>query len=218
MTDDDVLTAVRDCLTAARDRVAGERMVRSAASIISRARRRRLRQGLNTAAAVIVAVAAFTLLPGSGDHGMTRTRLAAWTVVTKPGGQLRVTIRELRDPVGLQRRLRTDGVPATVRFSSQLPRSCQYYPLTARQAFRLLSRIFPEGTNASGQTAFVINPSAVPTRVGLWINVSPPARHGPGGADFSASWTLVYASDRCPSARAPGVFSGSGGGVVGGGK
>jgi hypothetical protein len=214
MTDDDMLTAVRDCLTAARDRVAREQMARPAGAIISRARRRRLRQGLGTAAAVvIIAVAAFTLLPGSSHHGSTGARLAAWTVITKPGGQLRVTIRELRDPAGLQRRLRADGVPATIRFTSQFPRPCQYYRLPARQIFLLLSRIFPENTSASGHTAFTINPPAIPARIGLWINISPPARHGPGRAAFSASWTLVNASGRCQPGKST---SASGGGAAGG--
>jgi hypothetical protein len=211
MTDDDTLTVVRDCLAAARDRVAGEQMARPAGAIISRVRRRRLLQGL--AAAMIVAVAALALLPGSGDHGTIREKLAAWTVITKPGGQIRVTIRELRDPAGLQRRLRADGVPATIRFTSQAPRLCRYYRLPARQTFRLLSKIFPRNASASGQTAFTINPPAIPTRIGLWITVSPPARHGPDSADFSANWLLVHTSGRCPSAKAT-TFSG--GGVVGG--
>jgi hypothetical protein len=212
MTDDDMLTAVRDCLVTARDRVAGEQMVRPAEAIINRARRRRLRQGLNTAAAaVIVAVAALALLPGGGGHGTTRASLASWTVTAKPGGQLGVTIRELRDPAGLQRRLRADGVPATIRFTSQLPRPCQHYRPPIRQESRLLSRIFPQSTNASGQIAFTINPPAIPARTGLWINVSPPARHGPD-SDFSADWTLVYASGRCLPGK---PTSSAGSGVVG---
>jgi hypothetical protein len=215
MTDNDVLTAVHDCLTTARDRVAGEQMVRPAGAIINQARRRRLRQGLNGVAAVIVVAAAFALLQGSGNHGTTQARLAAWTVIAKPGGQVRVTIRELRDPVGLQRRLRADGVPAIVRFTTQFPRPCQYDRLPPSRVFRLLSRIFPRSTNARRQTAFTISPSAIPASIGLWINVSPPARHGPDSADFSASWALVYASGRCHSGKAT-IFSG--GGVVGGGK
>lgn len=218
MTDDDVLTAVRDCLITARARVAGEQMVRPAGAIINRARRRRLRQGLNTAAAalivaVIVAVA-LSALPGSGGHG-TPARLAAWTVITKPGGQISVTIRELRHPAELQRRLRADGVQATIRFTNQFPRLCQHYRLPPRQTFRLLSRIFPRTTTASDQAAFTINPSAIPARIGLWINVSPPARHGTGSAYFSADWTLVYANGRCPPGK-PTISSG--GGVTGSGK
>ena len=220
MTNDDVLTAVRDGLITARDRVAGEQMARPPGAIINRARRRRLRQGLNAAAAgiavIAVAVAAFALVPGSADHGTTPARLAAWTVMAEPGGQVSVTIRELRDPLGLQRRLRADGVPATIRFTTQFPRLCQYYRLPPNRVFRLLSSIFPRSTNASGQTAFTINLSAIPARGGLWINVSPPARHGPGRAHFSASWTLVYASGRCPAGKVPTTFSG--GGVTGSSK
>jgi hypothetical protein len=214
MTDDDVLTAVHDCLTTARDRVAGEQMVRPAEAIINRARRRRRRQGLN-AAAVIVVAAAFALLPGSGNRGTTQAKLAAWTVIARPGGQVSVTIRELRDPVGLQRRLRADGVPATVRFTTQLPRPCQHYRLPPSRVFWLLSRIFARSTNTSGQTAFTINPSAIPASIGLWINVSPPARQGSGSADFSANWTLIYARSRCHSGK---TTTYSGGGVVSRGK
>ena len=120
MNDDELLAAVRDCLTTARDRVAGEQLERPVLAIISRARRRRLRQSLTTTAtAAIVAVAAFALLlPGSSgrSHHTTSVRLAAWTVIDEPGGKIGVTIRELNDPAGLQRRLRADGVPVTIRY------------------------------------------------------------------------------------------------------
>jgi len=119
-----------------------------------------------------------------------------------------VTIRELRDPAGLQRLLRADGVPATIRFASQdplpsqLPRPCLYYRLPDREISRLTWRIFPQSTNASGQTALTINRSAIPARVGLWINVTPPAGHGPDSTAFSADLRLVYASGRCPAGKA----------------
>ena len=218
MTDDDVLTAVRDCLINARDSVAGEQMATSAGDIITRVRRRRLRYGL-AAGAMIAAATALTLLPGSGSHGggngTTPVRLAAWTVSARPGGRVRVTIRDLRNPAGLQRQLRADGVPATVRFTSQIPRPCLYYPEPARHPFRLLDRIFPQNSQAGGQTVFTINPAAIPAPIGLWINVSPPSaqtgRHSRRSVEFSASWTLVYASGRCPSSTpAPGSYSGGG--------
>jgi hypothetical protein len=222
MTDDDVLTAVRDCLINARDSVAGEQMTIPAGDIITRVRRRRLRYGL-AAAVVTAAVTALTLLPASGSHaggnGTTPVRLAAWTVSARPGGRVRVTIRDLRDPAGLQRQLRADGVPATVRFTSQIPRPCLYYPEPARHPFRLLDRIFPQNSQAGGQTVFTINRAAIPAPIGLWINVSPPraqpGRHGRRSIGFSASWTLVYASGRCPSST-PARGSYSGGGAVSG--
>ena len=222
MTDDDVLTAVRDCLINARDSVAGEQMATSAGDIITRVRRRRLRYGL-AAATVIAAVMALTL-PGSGSHGgangTTPVRLAAWTVSARPGGRVRVTIRDLRNPAGLQRQLRADGVPATVRFTSQTPRPCLYYPEPARHPFRLLGRIFPQNSQAGGQTVFTINPAAIPAPIGLWINVSPPSaqpgQHGRRSVEFSASWTLVRASGRCPSSNpARGSYSGGGAGYSG---
>ncbi len=192
-------------------------MTRPARDIITRARRRRVRHGVAAAAAaaVIAVVVALTLLPGSGGHGPSPVRLAAWNVATRPGGKLIVTIRELRDPAGLQRRLRADGVPATVRFTSQNPRLCLYYPLSSRRAFRLLARIFPQNSSTRAQTAFTINPAAIPARIAPWITVSAArTQHGPRSTEFSASWTLVYASGHCHAGRRPKGYSG--GGVVGG--
>jgi hypothetical protein len=134
--------------------------------------------------------------------------LTAWTVARKPGGDVQVTIRELRDPAGLQRRLRADGVPATIRFTSQiprpsqLPRDCLYYRRPPGQVARLLDRIFPPSASVGRQTAFTINPPAIPARAGLWINVRPPAGRGPDSGVFSASLRLVYASGHCPAGKA----------------
>jgi hypothetical protein len=168
---------------------------------------------------VIAAVAAPALLPSNSGNGVSPARLAAWTVTTEPGGKLTVTIRELRDPAGLQRELRADGVAATVRFTGQTPRQCLYYPLSPREAFRLQARIFPQTSNTSGQTAFTINTAAIPARIGLWMTVSAPraqaAQDGLRSTDFAATWTLVYASGRCPPTKSAQSFSG--GGVVGSG-
>jgi hypothetical protein len=200
-----------DKLTAAvRQSVGGVHMSVPAEDIISRARAIRSRRQIPAAAAALTVAAgaalAVTSLAAPGHPAPVQ--LTAWTVAKKPGGAVQVTIREMRDPAGLQRRLRADGVPVTVRFASQvplrsqLPGDCLYYPLPPHQIARLMDRIFPQSTNASGQTAFTVNPSAIPARAGLWINVTPPARHGPGSAVFSADWRLVYASGRCPSGKA----------------
>lgn len=211
MTDDDTLTAVRDCLTAARDRVAGEQLARPAGAIISRSRCRRLRQGLSTAvaAAVIVAVVASAQLPGSGGQGAIPVRLAAWTVIHQPGGQIAVTIRELRDLAGLQRQLRADGVPALVQFSSFGPRSApRHHPCVypghfppARRDPGLMGRILPQRKNASRQIAFTINPSAIPAHIGLWIRVKPP----PANSDvFLDSMELIFFGACKPGKRVAG--------------
>src|SRR5262249_26163750 len=107
---------------------------------------------------------------------------------------------------------------------SQLPRSCLNYPMPTGQlrdqgghlagpGVGLWERILQDATTRGSQTMFTIHPSAIPAGAGLWINVSPPAQHGPGSDFSSAAVRLVYASGRCPSAKAP---TSSDIGVVGG--
>ena len=58
------------------------------------------------------------LVPGSG--GSTGTaQLTAWTVTRQADGNITITIRQLKDPAGLQATLRADGVPASVTFARQ---------------------------------------------------------------------------------------------------
>ena len=221
MKDDELLAAVRDCLTTARDRVAGEQLERPVLAIMRRARRRRLRQSLSTTVtAAIVAVAAFALLlPGSGDNGTTSARLAAWTVVGEPGGKIGVTIRELNDPAGLQRRLRADGVPVTIRYMPDFggkrdaDRSlhlCLYRPGGDR-LYNTMMRILPIRSLPRGQIAFTIKASAIPAGLALWIEVETTTRNDPLGAHYTAMVNLVHLHGPCPTFKAGGSSWGFGG-------
>ncbi len=222
MNDEELLATVRDCLTAARDRVAAEQLERPVLAIIRRARRRRLRQGLSTTVtAALVAVAAFALLPGSGgrSHRATSVRLAAWTVIDEPGGKIGVTIRELDDPAGLQRRLRADGVPVTIRYmpdsggKRDADRSlhlCLYRPGGDR-LFATMSRILPIRSLPRGQIAFTIKPSAIPAGLALWIAVETTTRNDPLGARYTAMVNLVHLHGPCPTFKAAGSSWGFGG-------
>jgi len=73
-----------------------------------RSRRRRLAVPalIGVAAAAVAAAVALALVPGSpARHGGSQgggATLAAWSVIKEKHGLLRVTIRELRDPVGLR--------------------------------------------------------------------------------------------------------------------
>jgi hypothetical protein len=70
--------------------------------------------------------------------------VAAWTVARQTNGSIQVTIRELRDPAGLQATLRdpaslqatlrADGVPASVTFSGQPNPACRGYPFNSAPA------------------------------------------------------------------------------------
>ena len=83
------------------------------------------------AAALAVVAAAATavtmLLPGHQPSRPVTARLAAWTVVKQADGTVYVTVRELRDPAGLQRTLRADGIPASVTFTGQPNPACRPY-------------------------------------------------------------------------------------------
>ncbi len=50
-----------------------------------------------------------------GGKAVTVTT-AAWTVHRAPNGTITVNVKQLRDPAGLQRTLREEGVPAYVRY------------------------------------------------------------------------------------------------------
>jgi len=115
-----------EVITAVKASYAGIHMDVPLDVIVRRGRRLRARRrlpGLAAAAGIVaaLALAVAALVPGSGSArapgGSTGTeRLAAWTVVSQPGGSVKVTLRwpHIRDVAGLQDRLRAHGIPARV--------------------------------------------------------------------------------------------------------
>ena len=123
--------------------------------------RRRLPGVAGAAAAVAGAVlAGTTLLPAGHPSGV---RLAAWTVTRQANGTIKVTIRELRDPAGLQSKLRADGIPASVTFSSKPNPACQEYP--GKWDLNKAGVQSP----SSGPYVLTIHPSALPRGAGVQI-------------------------------------------------
>jgi hypothetical protein len=135
-------------------------------------------------AAVIVGVIA--LLPAS--HQASRqpgAQLAAWTVV-KQAGNVYVTIRQFRDPAGLQTRLRADGVPASVTFTGQQNPACQPYPYRPGLLQKVIS------ARHEGQSHLtIIHLSALPSGAGLRFVSS---IHG---TDETVDTDLVQSSAQC---------------------
>jgi hypothetical protein len=181
MNDDQLITAVKKSVTGVHMHVPTEQIVSRSRAV--RARRRI--PGLAAALAVVAgtAVAVTALLPASHQASV---QLAAWTVARQADGTVSVTIRELRDPAGLQRTLRVDGVPASVTFFGQLPRSCQRYPAGTA----LINRVFTV-RHAGRFPVMVIHPSALPGGAGVEIN--PPAQQ----PIISVAIGLVRASPQC---------------------
>ena len=193
MNDDELITMLRE----QRDKVPMNTPVEQ---IISRGRVVRARRrvpvvagALGAAAAVAFAVTA--ALPASHPASGPGAQLAAWTVAKQADGSIRVTIRELRDPAGLQHTLRADGVPASVTFTGQRDPVCQGYPGGGSQSQRrhLLSSV---ATPAEGRNAMVIHPSALPSGAGLQIDALFQHYPGPRGS-FQVGVGLVQASPQC---------------------
>ena len=193
MNDDELITILRE----QRDKVPMNTPVEQIISRgrVVRARRRVPAVAGAVGAAAAVAFAVTAALPASHPASGPGAQLAAWTVARQADGSIRVTIRELRDPAGLQHTLRADGVPASVTFTGQRNPACRGYPGGGSQSQRrhLLSSV---ATPAGGHNVMVIYPSALPSRAGLQIDAL--FRHYPGPrGSFQVGVGLVQASRQC---------------------
>jgi hypothetical protein len=168
--------------------------------IISRGRAVRARRripgvagGLAVAAAVALGVTALVPSSHQASHPGS-AQLTAWTVTKTSGDTIRVTVRELRDPAGLQGKLRADGLPVNVSFSGPpLNQVCQ--PLNVpRATLRAVAHV--QGHGRSGELVFHVSAIPAGDGVSLFINQNPPAQPGyvlPVGIAVG----LVHASPRC---------------------
>ena len=217
MNDNDLITAVRESFTGVHTATPVEQIMRRSRAV--RARRRTTGLAGAVALAAAAALAVTTLLPG-GHQASPRppaAQLAAWTVTRQADGSIRVTIRELRNPAGLQNKLRQDGVPASVTLLGRQNPSCQRYPASRALAHRVFSRTLevippprqgpPTGTPLSRigvVVVMLIHPSALPSGTGVQLATSftllPPVAAN-GGVEHVArlgtELNLVYASPAC---------------------
>jgi len=202
MNDTTLSAAVKDQLTAVHDALSTVHLAIPASEIIARGRKRRTRHRRTAwagagAIAAGLALAVAALVPGSGTHTANRTgavRLTAWTVVKLADGDIYVQIRQLRDPAGLQARLRADGVPASVTFDDQTNPACRPYPAD----MALLERVFPQsyrsGPPPSPDGVIVISPAHLPAGAG--VRLAATFSQPPATGDVDAP-LLVQASPEC---------------------
>jgi hypothetical protein len=215
MNDDDLITALRK----QRRRIP---MTTPVEQIISRSRVVRARRRIPVVTGVLAlaagaAVAVTALLPTSqpSSHQPSHpahAQLAAWTVSKQADGTVFVKIREFRDPAGLQRKLRADGVPASAIFiRGQVRIHAVRCPSTAphRSACdSIKTDTYPcrQFSGGQGQLSKVVTGN--PFGVGMFIHPSALPRHA--GVQFSVprNWKphqglpqflewLVQASPRC---------------------
>lgn len=133
---------------------------------------------------------------GGGQGGVS---LAAWSVVKEPHGLLKVTIRQLRNPAGLERTLRADGVPANVRFvhhffqpsnSNDVPKGCLPPHLSSQVIAKVDEKLIPNVTVPEADAA-IIRPSALPHGIGLYLKAwaPDPARTPPPRSAWKSTWS-----------------------------
>lgn len=181
--------------------------------IVRRGRRLRARRRLpglagvaGTVAALALAVAA--LVPGGGmataPGGSSGTgRLAAWTVVSQPGGSVRVALRgyHIRDVAGLQDKLRSDGIPAKVAHIGYLRNPLKvpgcyvfrdYGPGPRGGSYaRWLKIFYGRHTGEQSNHGFWVYPSAIPPGLGVLVDIYYDGTYG---------LYLVKASPQCTGA------------------
>jgi hypothetical protein len=166
---------------------------------------------IGVAAAALAAATVLALAPGSpARHGGRQgggATLAAWSVIKEKNGLLRVTIRELRDPAGLQQMLRAAGVPSNVRFlhhyftpttsTHDLPKGCLNPRMSNEANAKLQGKIMPLDPLPIGGVAVNIRPSAIRHGIGLYVKAWAASPGTSTGAYLSLQIDLVQATPRC---------------------
>jgi hypothetical protein len=198
MNDDDLITKLREQRGTVPMTTPLEQVVSRGRAVRARRRAPMAAAAVGTAGAAALAVG--LALPAGHPAGRTGTapaaQLAAWTVTRQPGHAIRVSVRELRDPAGLQRRLRADGVPASVTFSGHANRACHGFDGGGTQAQRRhrlhsVASMVPTGHHH----VLVIHPRTLPSGAG--IEIFSFFRPGLGPHGFAISVGLVQASPHC---------------------
>ncbi len=186
MNNDHTYNAVTDRIARLRDSLGQMHPIIPASEIIARSRRRRVRRRLISgttgvlALAAGAAVAVTALLPASHPASHQRShpadaQLAAWTVTKEANGTVVIIIREFRDPAALQRRLRADGIPASVVFyPGRLPAGLS--PLRIVQFKGNPCQEYSGGENQAQNVVTgrpwheIVHPSAIPSGAGVqWV-------------------------------------------------
>jgi len=182
----------QDLKTAVREGLAGVQMRAPAADVLARGRALRARRRsllaagtISVATAAVVGVLAASAAHPAGNDAVARpgtspsaapsisASLTAWSV-TNTGGSVKVTIRQMIDPQGLQAKLRADGVRVVVTPSLAWPAAChEWRGGHYRMGSNLIRLQDRSGLPSPGGTEFVLDPSQIPSGALLWLGLPP---------------------------------------------
>jgi hypothetical protein len=196
MNDSELSSMVRESVADIRSSTPVDQIIGRGHAV--RAWRRRV---LAAAGALVVAGGAalgVTALAPSGHPAPTATgkagshpavvRLAAWTVTKQANGDIGITIRQLQHPAQLQATLRADGLPAHVSFTGNPGTVCRPRSVSGDVAMDIY-RFFER----NGSDVITIDPSVLPSGVGLNILGLPSGSSGPVALGIQT----VYTSRQC---------------------
>lgn len=186
MDDNDLLAAVREDFAGVRMNTEAEAILTGGASLRRRRHRRRAYGAGAAALCAAAAISVASLTPGSASPGPpgpspggTRdAQLTAWTVQRQPDGAVAVTIRDMLNLPGLQRKLNADGVPAVVIAGEHNPSVCRNDKAMKQDMASVIEFGRPGGPSPE-RDFFVIHPAAIPSGSKLLLDVFDNA---PGGA------------------------------------
>lgn len=151
-----------------------------------RGRRRSIVLAVGVAVAAGAAIVVPAVLPGGASRSFVTS---AWAIQRNPNGTIKVTFDDARDPAGLQRALRADGVAAYVRHLSATS-TCAYRQAGGPSEPRsIVQEVLPPPVSPNAVT---IRPSAMPKGAAVLIQVYVP---GPDTLNVAAS---LMSNDRFP--------------------
>jgi hypothetical protein len=158
-----------------------------------RARRRMITAGATAvtaaaAAAVVVTVAAPAAAPHTSASATagpssrataaspskpSQAKLDAWTVTKMDNGTLKITIREMQNPSGLQATLRADGARVVVTDSLGSPAGCDEWKggdyRMGGDVIRLANKT---GLPSPNGLEMFLRPSDIPSGAALWMGIN----------------------------------------------
>jgi hypothetical protein len=167
MNDDELTTLVKEPFADVHMTMPLDQVARRGRAVRTH---RRLLRGLTGAVALAGAAVAAVALLVPGGHPVT-PKLAAWTVTTFPDGGIKVSVDQMKDPAGLQARLRADGIPARVTFESAHCRS-EYIAHRRARVCMMQPRggLLPAGCKAADNSAnsHVLEKISTPPAIWSW--------------------------------------------------
>jgi hypothetical protein len=189
MNDEELITAVREQRAKVHSATSVEEIISRGRAVRARRRIPGVAAALAVVAGAAVAVTALVSASPPARH-QPGAQLAAWTVVKQADGNIYVTIRQFRDPAGLQTRLRADGVPASVTFTGQRNGACKLYPYGGGTG--LIGKVVSVRREGHSMLT-IINPSTLPSGAGLQFASSIQRQGTVAGVGVD----LVQASPQC---------------------